>query len=175
MIAISPSTYKDGIVRITQGWPDYYKNGKKDGRHWGIDIVCGYVDRDHPTVPKMVCIEDSIVINIREGNEKTSGKIEMVGINTGLTVIYKHIGSFTVRDMEDVFSGQIVGAPNFTNTKSLHLHMEVWNDEENLNPLDYLFEVQPELKYELSTSFGMMEYYKKEMPEYYEKLMKRAA
>ena len=147
---MSPSSYKDNVCRITQGWPTY-TGGK---RHYGIDICCGIHHTD-----KMLCVEDSVVIETFEGNGKKSGYVKLLGLISEKIIIYKHAGKFKVKEKDKIKSGDIIASPNYTNTDSLHLHFEVWNNEKNLNPIEYLMDVQPYLKYELSKNFGMYEYY----------------
>lgn len=168
---ISPSNYKEGIVRITQGWPYYHtKSGIKQRRHWGLDIVCGYGGKDD----RAVCVEDSRVVEIRYGSRRKSGYVKLLGNHSKRIVVYKHFGNFEVDENDSVTAGDILATPNFTNTRALHMHLEVWNDEsmsENLDPLDYLFNVQQDLKYGMSENYGVANYYKLNYFSIYQKLM----
>jgi len=160
----SPSNYKLGIVRLTAGWPEYI-DGKT--RHMGIDIVCGVGSMD-----RSVCVEDSEVIRVEEGTKTKSGLIELLG-TSGHTVIYKHMGNFKIAVGDEIPEGAMLATPNLTNTDSLHLHFEVWVNGKNVDPLEYLFGVQPDLKYEMSARFGVDMFYKNNQPGMYNELLRR--
>jgi len=163
-MATSPSSYKLGIVRLTAGWPTYI-DGKTT--HRGVDIVCGVGSLD-----RSICVEDSRVMKVIPGDSETSGTIELLGVS-GHTVIYKHMGIFRIAVDDEIPEGAILATPNLTNTDSLHLHFEVWVKNKNVNPLEYLFGVQPDLKYEMSARFQVDKFYKNYHPDMYQELSKR--
>jgi murein DD-endopeptidase MepM/ murein hydrolase activator NlpD len=165
-MATSPSTWKRGVCRLTAGWP-YYVDNKTT--HRGIDIVCGVSPTD-----RVVAVEDGYVVDIEEGDRDKSGYIKYEG-NSGYTIVYKHMGHFEVDIGQEIEEGQVLATPNLTNTDSLHLHMEVWDGDKNINPLEYLFGVQEDLKYEMSSTFKVDSYYRKYYPEMYQELIKRGA
>ena len=162
---MSPSSSKKGIVRLIQPWPNYIdKRGRIGRRHYGIDIMCGYYKDDY-----MQSIENSKVVEVFEGNSKKSGRVVLEGVS-GFTVVYKHIGEFGVMEGDIIGTGVKLGVPNYTNTKSKHLHFEVWDDGTNYNPLLYLTNVCPCLRYEFTTTYPIERYYEKNDPDLYDRL-----
>lgn len=174
--AISPSNYKqDGLVRITQGWPHYHSGRKSGQRHYGVDIVCGYGDRYGA---RMMAIEDGIVIQAKGGSDSYSGRVRIKGSISGIIYAYKHIGrigmsrgGIFVEEGQEVYAGEQIGTPDYSNTDQLHIHFETWLEGENINPVQVLFNVQPFLKYELSENFETPDYYKKNHPDLYTMIM----
>ena len=162
---MTPSSSKPGIARLIQPWPNYInKFGTIGRRHYGIDIMSGYYSNDC-----FLSVEPSKVLEVKEGSSRVSGRVKLEGVS-GFIMVYKHCGQFKVEEGDTIECGVEIAKPNYTNTDSKHLHLEVWDGATNYDPLLFLSMIQTELKYEFTTSYPIEKYYIDNHPELYERI-----
>ncbi len=155
--SISPTTVKEGTVIINYGSP-YYNDGKK---HYGggIDIAAGEKDR-------IISPENGVVskIHLGEEDESPASYITIKSSKTGCYVTYKHTQhSDKLIEGQAVKAGQIIGTPDLTGkTSGYHLHYEVKDkDGREVDPVKYLKEIQPNLKFEINPKTNTRKMYEK--------------
>ena len=165
-----PSSWKKNIIKLTAPWPTYIGGGA----HAGIDIACG-----GNTTDRAIACEDAFILDIIEGSKSISGTVILDGLESGYQIKYKHQGDFQIKAGDTIEGGVVLSTPNRTNTDSLHIHFEVWDEDKNLDPLRYLLDTQPNLRFDWlssdpeSESNKTAKYYKKNYPEIYRELLDR--
>ena len=164
----SPSSYKEGEIRITQGWPEY-TNGK---HHTGIDCAC-------QDGQKMLAVFNGVVKFISIGTPQSVGRVEMLDEDNDCFVIYKHVYPHTELARNTLIGvGQYIGTPDLSGKAAglcdvYHLHITILDsDGAESDPVQYLMMVQPDLKFSFSKNYyGLMEYYQKK--SYWDELKER--
>ncbi len=160
--AISPSSYKQGTVRITQGWPEYM-NGKK---HSGIDMACRKGD-------KILAVEEGEIVEIVPGSGKRVGRVVQRGATSNMRIIYKHTKA-KCKVGDYLSPGDLIGYPDDSGKDvglwdGYHLHFQIVNIAgDNADPVEYLMVYQPNIVFEFSEYYKTRSYYEKK--DYYDKM-----
>lgn len=151
--ATGPSSYKLGVVWITQGFPKY-----DDGTsHNGLDLACS-------AKCSVIAVEGGEVIEVRR-KSKYSDMVIILGEDSGHRLIYKHTGS-SLKKGDLVKKGQIIGKPNLTgrcNGYHLHFQVELY-DNEPIDPVGYFMEYHPDLKFWLSKNYPYLQKFYRKQP-----------
>jgi len=100
-------------------------------KHYAVDVVA-------PAESPVKCVADGIVI-FSEWTAET-GYVIIVEHQEGLLSVYKHNGSLTKHQGDLVKAGEVIAAVGNTGefTTGPHLHFELWNNGNPLNPLNYI-------------------------------------
>lgn len=111
-------------------WPadNHFLSGK-DYRpdHLGIDIAAG---KGSP-----VYAADTGFVIAKGNDEAGYGNVIMIDHGNGYWTIYAHLSEIGVSMCQSVKNGQWIGAAGDTgNARGVHLHFEVMNDGQSLNP-----------------------------------------
>ncbi|MGI5879662.1 MAG: peptidoglycan DD-metalloendopeptidase family protein [Syntrophomonadaceae bacterium] len=112
-----------GVITSGFGW-------RKSGFHHGIDIAGDIGD------PVKACGPGKVVFN---GVKPVYGRTIIVEHANGKQSWYAHLQKTAVSERQKVYRGQTIGYIGMTGrTTGPHLHFEIRNDKESLNPLNYL-------------------------------------
>lgn len=100
-------------------------------RHYGVDVAA-------PKGSPVKAVADGTVI-FSEWTVET-GYVVILEHRDGLISVYKHNGSLNKAQGDSVKAGEVLAAVGNTGefTTGPHLHFELWNNGNPLNPLDYI-------------------------------------
>ncbi|NLT20040.1 MAG: M23 family metallopeptidase [Syntrophomonadaceae bacterium] len=112
-----------GIITSGFGW-------RKSGFHHGMDIAGDIGD------PVKACAPGKVVFN---GVKPVYGRTLIIEHTDGKRSWYAHLQKAVVSEGQKVYRGQTIGNVGMTGrTTGPHLHFEIRNNTESLNPLNYL-------------------------------------
>ncbi len=111
------------------------------GIHHGLDIFANQGD-------PVYAADDGVVTLVEDQDYKVSRLPSRVAIkhNNGLVTVYLHMSKINVKEGDNIKRGQVIGKVGGTpNTPGAgfystgpHLHLEVWDNGESRDPLNYL-------------------------------------
>lgn len=111
------------------GWREHPTTGE-EAFHYGIDLAA-----DEGT--DIACFADGTVGVV--GDNVELGKYVTVNHENGVSTLYAHCSAVTVKSGAEVKKGETVGRVGCTgNATGAHLHFEIHDGEEYLNPVYYL-------------------------------------
>ena len=123
---VSPLT---GETTSPFGWREHPTTGEETF-HCGIDLAA-----DEGT--DITCFADGTVGVV--GDNVELGRYVTVNHENGISTLYAHCSAVTVRSGAEVKKGETVGRVGCTgNATGAHLHFEIHDGEEYLNPVYYL-------------------------------------
>ena len=130
--AIQPVSNED-LTRMASGYgwrSDPFTKARK--MHWGMDF----------TAPKGVPIYatgDGIVTRA-DNNASGFGKHIRIDHGYGYLTLYAHLSNYNVKRGQKVKRGDLIGFIGSTGrSEAPHLHYEVWEDEERINPINFYY------------------------------------
>lgn len=125
-----PSTEATGVFMNPVSGQLSSKYGSRFGRfHYGIDIRA-------PKETSIVAADGGKVVTVT--SHSTYGKYVEIDHGNGYMTRYAHLNSFSVNVGDLVFKGQKIGGVGITGRATgYHLHLEVLNNGNNENPLNY--------------------------------------
>ncbi len=99
--------------------------------HGGLDI--GTYGRRN----RIFAAEDGTVLMVR--SQASYGNFIVIDHGGGLMTLYAHLSSKGVSEGESVSRGETIGRAGTTGASTgIHLHFEVWNNDEREDPINYL-------------------------------------
>ncbi|XEC95540.1 M23 family metallopeptidase [Paenibacillus tarimensis] len=126
-----PSEWPTMSVRLTSGFG--YRKDPFTGRtafHAGVDIA-------GKTGDPVFAAADGTVLDT--GYDKNKGYYVVIGHRNELKTVYMHLKSFEVREKDTVVQGEKIGLLGSTGRSTgPHLHFEIMQSNEPVNPLKYL-------------------------------------
>lgn len=157
---VTPGDYAGmGTLLITQPFPEYLSGGA----HTGIDFAA-------KTFNKLYSVTPARIAGIRKGTDKLTSYILLVTDDEYL-IYYKHSKLLKGFDVGDrVKRGQAIGRVQKDNAHwgGYHCHMMTQLDGKNLDPVEFLLDREPFIKYKF-TNKKVLEYYKNK--PYYSKMI----
>lgn len=135
--------YTDSSVTVGKSYYDYKADEEKQinsitvhddtyMQNTGIDYVC---DNEFD----VIAVLEGTVITVKE--DETVGKIIEIKHDDGNVTIYQSLSEINVKKGDVVSQGQVIGKSGTNNLdKDLgnHLHFEVYNNGQSINPENYL-------------------------------------
>ena len=102
-----------------------------DKKHYAVDVVA-------PKGTPVKSVADGTVIFAEWTTE--TGYVIIIEHSKGLLSVYKHNGSLNKSQGDLVASGEVIASVGNTGeyTTGPHLHFELWNEGNPVNPLDYI-------------------------------------
>ena len=111
------------------GWREHPTTGE-EAFHYGIDLAAS-------EGTDIACFADGTVGVV--GDNVELGKYVTVNHENGVSTLYAHCSAVTVKSGAEVKKGETVGRVGCTgNATGAHLHFEIHDGEEYLNPVYYL-------------------------------------
>ena len=119
----------NGEITSPFGWREHPTTGE-EAFHYGVDLAA-----DEGT--DIACFADGTVGVVGESVEL--GKYVTVNHENGVSTLYAHCSAVTVKSGTGVKKGETVGRAGSTgNATGAHLHFEIHDGKEYLNPVYYL-------------------------------------
>lgn len=151
-MSIRARVLKHGVCEVTQEY--------KGSAHNGIDIV-----KEGYQLDNIVAHSDGVVVQVIDNcngntpnNSDNPGNMVKIDHNNGYFTRYLHLayGTVKVKVGDRVKKGQVIGYMGNTGYSfGGHLHFEVWNGNNRINPTEYLDKDLPTI-----TNNGVNVYYK---------------
>lgn len=151
-MSIRARVLKHGVCEVTQEY--------KGSAHNGIDIV-----KEGYQLDNIVAHSDGVVVQVIDNcngntpnNSNNPGNMVKIDHNNGYFTRYLHLayGTVKVKVGDRVKKGQVIGYMGNTGYSfGGHLHFEVWNGNNRINPTEYLDKDLPAI-----TNNGVNVYYK---------------
>lgn len=151
-MSIRARVLKHGVCEVTQEY--------KGSAHNGIDIV-----KEGYQLDNIVAHSDGVVVQVIDNcngntpnNSNNPGNMVKIDHNNGYFTRYLHLayGTVKVKVGDRVKKGQVIGYMGNTGYSfGGHLHFEVWNGNNRINPTEYLDKDLPTI-----TNNGVNVYYK---------------
>ena len=137
-MSIRARVLKHGVCEVTQEY--------KGNAHNGIDIV-----KEGYQLDNIVAHSDGIVVQVIDNcnantpnNSNNPGNMVKIDHNNGYFTRYLHLayGTVKVKVGDRVKKGQVIGYMGNTGYSfGGHLHFEVWNGNNRINPTEYFQEL----------------------------------
>ena len=151
-MSIRARVLKHGVCEVTQEY--------KGSAHNGIDIV-----KEGYQLDNIVAHSDGVVVQVIDNcngntpnNSNNPGNMVKIDHNNGYFTRYLHLayGTVKVKVGDRIKKGQVIGYMGNTGYSfGGHLHFEVWNGNNRINPTEYLDKDLPTI-----TNNGVNVYYK---------------
>lgn len=142
-MSIRARVLKHGVCEVTQEY--------KGSAHNGIDIV-----KEGYQLDNIVAHSDGVVVQVIDNcngntpnNSNNPGNMVKIDHNNGYFTRYLHLayGTVKVKVGDRVKKGQVIGYMGNTGYSfGGHLHFEVWNGNNRINPTEYLDKDLPTIK-----------------------------
>lgn len=142
-MSIRARVLKHGVCEVTQEY--------KGSAHNGIDIV-----KEGYQLDNIVAHSDGVVVQVIDNcngntpnNSNNPGNMVKIDHNNGYFTRYLHLayGTVKVKAGDRVKKGQVIGYMGNTGYSfGGHLHFEVWNGNNRINPTEYLDKDLPTIK-----------------------------
>ena len=142
-MSIRARVLKHGVCEVTQEY--------KGSAHNGIDIV-----KEGYQLDNIVAHSDGVVVQVIDNcngntpnNSNNPGNMVKIDHNNGYFTRYLHLayGTIKVKVGDRVKKGQVIGYMGNTGYSfGGHLHFEVWNGNNRINPTEYLDKDLPIIK-----------------------------
>lgn len=135
--------YNDSSVSIIKNYYDYKSNEEKQLNsiivHENTYIQNTGIDFGAESEFDVVAVLEGTVINVKE--DEMTGKMIEVKNDDDYIVIYQSLSEINVKKGDIINQGQIIGKSGkneLDNEMGNHLHFEVYNNGQNMNPEVYL-------------------------------------
>jgi len=123
-----------GFSKITSAY------GKRSsGFHTGTDIAGRNAEGEKCLGYPIVSVADGVVISVLNRGNKSYGRYLIIDHGSGRKSLYAHCNSVLVKEGDRVTKGQTIAKAGSTgNSTGPHLHIELWIDNERVDPMTVL-------------------------------------
>lgn len=123
-----------GFSKITSPY------GKRDGGfHTGSDIAGRNAKGEKCLGYPVVSVADGVVVGVYNRGNASYGRYLIIDHGSGRKSLYAHLSSVSVKAGDKITKGQTIAKAGSTgNSTGPHLHIELWIDDERVDPMTIL-------------------------------------